>query len=244
MNLDPPPLNEGPTGKDQFTTGWKRSINQLYAYVRSLSGSSGSGITALTGDVSATGPGSAVATLATVNSAPGTVDNAKVTVNAKGLVTAAVVGSALTGLTGAVVAAGPGVSGSAFGPIASDTMLANATGGVASPNAQPIGALLDIYTSSPAFSATPTLAPADVIYFGVLTANVTAFNISGSKPRVQVWFTQNGAGGFTVTAGTSIEFGTDIPNLTGIAGGANASTLIGFNYNPITGKYRVVAIAK
>ncbi len=47
-----------------------------------------SGITALTGDVTATGPGSAVATLATVNSNVGTFTNPSVTVNAKGLVTA------------------------------------------------------------------------------------------------------------------------------------------------------------
>ena len=53
---------------------------------------SGSGITALTGDVTATGPGSAAATLATVNSAPGACGDAThvcaVTTNGKGLVTA------------------------------------------------------------------------------------------------------------------------------------------------------------
>ena len=52
----------------------------------------GNSITALTGDVTASGPGSAAATLATVNSSPGTTgDNAHtshITTNAKGLVTA------------------------------------------------------------------------------------------------------------------------------------------------------------
>ncbi len=52
-----------------------------------LNSVSGSAITALTGDVTATGPGSAAATLATVNSNVGTF--ASVTVNGKGLVTAA-----------------------------------------------------------------------------------------------------------------------------------------------------------
>ncbi len=99
-------------------------------------------------------------------------------------------------------------------------------------------------TSSPAFSAAPTLPPTDVIYFGALTANVTAFNLSGTQPRVQVWFTQDATAGRTVTAGSSIEFGIDIPSLAGIASGANASTLVGLNYNPITSKYRVVAILK
>jgi hypothetical protein len=51
-------------------------------------------ITALTGDVTATGPGSAVATLATVNASPGTYTNATVTVNGKGLVTSASTGTA------------------------------------------------------------------------------------------------------------------------------------------------------
>src|ERR1019366_3451083 len=52
------------------------------------------GITALTGDVTATGPGSAAATLATVNSSVGTFTNASITVNGKGLVTAASSGTA------------------------------------------------------------------------------------------------------------------------------------------------------
>lgn len=49
----------------------------------------GNYITALTGDVTATGPGSVAATLATVNASPGTFTAATITVNAKGLVTSA-----------------------------------------------------------------------------------------------------------------------------------------------------------
>jgi hypothetical protein len=60
-------------------------------------------ITALTGDVTATGPGAVPATLATVNAGVGSFTNASVTVNAKGLVTAASSGAAPitdhTGLT-------------------------------------------------------------------------------------------------------------------------------------------------
>ena len=49
----------------------------------------GNYITALTGDVTATGPGSVAATLATVNANVGSFNWANITVNAKGLVTAA-----------------------------------------------------------------------------------------------------------------------------------------------------------
>ena len=53
----------------------------------------GNYITALTGDVTASGPGSSTATLATVNSNVGSFTNANITVNAKGLITAASNGS-------------------------------------------------------------------------------------------------------------------------------------------------------
>lgn len=49
----------------------------------------GNYLTALTGDVTASGPGSAAATLATVNSNTGFFTNANLTVNGKGLITAA-----------------------------------------------------------------------------------------------------------------------------------------------------------
>lgn len=55
---------------------------------------SGNYLTALTGDVTASGPGSAAATLATVNANVGSFTNANITVNAKGLITAASNGSA------------------------------------------------------------------------------------------------------------------------------------------------------
>lgn len=54
---------------------------------------SGNYITALTGDVAASGPGSVAATLATVNSNVGTFNNSTITVDAKGRITAASTGS-------------------------------------------------------------------------------------------------------------------------------------------------------
>ncbi len=53
----------------------------------------GNYVTALTGDITASGPGSVASTLATVNSNVGSFTNANITVNAKGLITAAANGT-------------------------------------------------------------------------------------------------------------------------------------------------------
>jgi hypothetical protein len=90
----------GPTGGalvagDISTTVVARFIKNLDGYwilENPQVSSTSTGITALTGDVTATGPGSAAATLATVNSAPGTCGDAthvcQITTNGKGLTTA------------------------------------------------------------------------------------------------------------------------------------------------------------
>lgn len=83
----------------------------------------GNYITALTGDGTASGPGSAALTLATVNGNVGSFTNANVTVNAKGLVTAVSNGSGGSGTvsTGAAgqfgyfSSAGTTIAGSYFG---------------------------------------------------------------------------------------------------------------------------------
>ena len=101
----------------------------------------GNGITALTGDVTATGPGSVAATLATVNANVGTFGSAtqsvQFTVNGKGLITAAAnvtvtpaVGS-ITGLgTGVATALGVNV-GSAGAVVVNGGALGTPSSGVA-----------------------------------------------------------------------------------------------------------------
>jgi hypothetical protein len=75
-----------------------------YAWQLVSGGSSGAAITALTGDVTATGPGSAAATLATVNSSPGTCGDSthvcQIITNGKGLTTSQTAISIATGSSG------------------------------------------------------------------------------------------------------------------------------------------------
>ena len=74
-------------------------------------------ITALTGDASASGPGSAALTLATVNSSPGTYSYASLTVNGKGFVTSASAAST-TGSGSVVLSASPTLTGTLSGAAA------------------------------------------------------------------------------------------------------------------------------
>lgn len=89
--------------------------SQVTNLVTDLAGKQPTGayITALTGDVTAAGPGSSAATLATVNASPGTFTNATLTVNAKGLVTSASSGTAA--VTSISVATANGLAGSSSG---------------------------------------------------------------------------------------------------------------------------------
>ena len=69
-------------------------------------------------------------------------------------------------------------------------------------------------------------------------------NLSGTRPKVIVCFVQDGTGGRTVTAGSSIDFGTEITDLSGVNATLSTYTYVGFVYNPTTTKFRVVAISK
>lgn len=89
------PITGGPI-TSTGTIGITQSTSSIDGYLSSTDWNtfnnkqvSGNYITALTGDVTASGPGSAIATLATVNSNVGSFTNSSITVNAKGLITAA-----------------------------------------------------------------------------------------------------------------------------------------------------------
>lgn len=88
-------------------------------------------ITALTGDGTATGPGSVAFTLATVNSNVGSFTNANITVNAKGLITSASNGT--NGTVTSVAATVPAFLSIAGSPITSSGTLAFTLSGTALP---------------------------------------------------------------------------------------------------------------
>lgn len=84
----------------------------------------GSYITALTGDGTATGPGSVALTFATVNANVGSFTNANITVNAKGLITAAANGSSGSGTVTSVALTVPSFLAVSGSPITTSGTLA------------------------------------------------------------------------------------------------------------------------
>jgi hypothetical protein len=118
----------------------------------------GNYITTLTGDVTASGPGSSAATLATVNSNVGSFTNASITVNAKGLVTAASSGTASPTPTQEVPSGTVNGSNTSFTlahtPSASSTLVLSADGMIYTQGA---GKDYTISGATITFSVAPTL---------------------------------------------------------------------------------------
>lgn len=166
----------------------------------------GNYITALTGDVTASGPGSVAATLATVNANVGSFTNAAITVNAKGLITAASSGTTgnLTdvGTDGIVITSGTGAvlgSGTSIAQHVADTTnngYLSSTDWNTFNGKQAAGnyitALTGDATSSGPGSAALTLA--------TVNSNVGSFGSSTSIPS----FTVNAKGLITAASGNAV----------------------------------------
>lgn len=163
------------------------------------------GITALTGDAMATGPGSAALTLATVNANPGTHGSASQTVvftaNAKGLITAATD-------TSIAVAASAIVSGTlatARGGTNLDTSGSTGLAKVAS-GTWSVAALVDADVSSTAAIAATKLAP-----FAYRTVTTTA-TIAASDESILA----ANSSAYTVTLPTAVGASGKIYNIAAI----------------------------
>lgn len=129
----------------------------------------GNYITALTGDVTASGPGSAAATLATVNSNVGSFTNGSFTVNAKGLITAASSGTApVTSLT---VASANGFAGS-FSASATPvlTMSTTVSGNVCG-NGTALSACSTTGSNATVLATSPTIVTPTIAKIANLTTN-------------------------------------------------------------------------
>ena len=175
----------------------------------------GNYITALTGDATATGPGSVPITLATVNASPGTTTLSTITTNGKGLVTSNTSAST-TGSGSVVLSTSPTLTSPALGTPTSLT-LTNATGlplttGVTGVLTVPNGG-----TGDSSFTAYAVLA-------GGTTSTGPIQSIAGLGGSGQV-LTSNGAGAlptFQNVMGTGTVNSGTAPDLAFYATSTNA----------------------
>lgn len=187
-------------------------------FLTSIGGqAAGNYITALTGDGTASGPGSAALTLATVNSNVGSFTNANITVNAKGLITAASSGSSSTGywatgsnniwnINSANVGIGTTTPSALLTLMASSTLptenlltLADSTGAPVFTVATSSSSLLGVGTSSP----WRTLGVTGTVGFDGLTAGAGAGALCLSSNKEVVYSSAapcTGSGAGTVTS--------------------------------------------
>lgn len=148
----------------------------------------GNYITALTGDISASGPGSVAATLATVNSNVGTFGSATqtgtFTVNGKGLITAAS-NVTITPAIGSITGLGTNVA----------TFLATpSSANEAAALTDETGTGADVFAGSPAFTGTPTLGTLGYSDTGILWSMQSSTN---SYNQLVLQNTSNGASAST-----------------------------------------------
>jgi hypothetical protein len=181
------PLTDKTTGQTQviWWRFWRQIQDGLAAVTAGLAALVAHAITSLTGDVTATGPGAAVATLAASGVTPGIYGDATdipvITVDAKGRITNAVnvltgaltVLTGITSLTGDVTTTGSGAAaaGLATGILKNTT----ATGAPSIAAAADVNAALGYTPTSPAALAAALAAftgSANVVTLGTITTGV------------------------------------------------------------------------
>jgi hypothetical protein len=209
-----------PTGGDQGAG----KINAIGLYVNG-SAVLAAGITALSGDGTATGPGSAALTLATVNTNVGSFGSAtqtpQITVNGKGLITAAA-NVTVTPAIGSITGLGTGVG-------AALAVALNTSGGLASSNNAALsGTITGNFTMSGNVThsgqliATGTSAPSSAAGNTVVMGTISAPSLANNGQAFLYNTAVNGA----VVQGQGSTFATALANNGGaIALGVSVSTV-------------------
>lgn len=188
--------------------------SQVTNLVSDLAGKQPTGnyITALTGDITASGPGSVAATLATINGNVGSFTNANITVNAKGLITAASNGSGGT------------ISLAAVG---------------SSPNANAATLVSTTLNLEPADATNPGVVTAGTQTFGgnkTFAGTIAASNLSGTNTgdiTVAAFGSTPNAIGLTLTAQALNLQPADATH----PGGLSAADWVTFNGKQAAGNY-------
>jgi hypothetical protein len=159
-----------------------------------INGTGGSGITALTGDVAASGSGSVAATLATVNSNVGTFGSSTncttVTVNAKGLITA-ISQTACAGGGGGAISSGtlaarpacttPGLYLATNQPDGSQLSSCDGTNWTTTINVDATGLLITSGTLGLDLSKIPTLGSANAFTGALSAPSITASGLTSGN---------------------------------------------------------------
>ena len=190
----------------------------------------GGGITSLTGDVTGTGPGATATTLATVNGNVGSLTNANITVNAKGLITAASNGSSGgSGTVNSGTATHVAYYATSTNAVSSAPDLTVATGQLTFSDA---GAVTIQATSTNANSTFLELDTNSGAHIFDIENNASGLVKFTDATNIINFLTYTPGGGGLLTAGTPLAMGSH--KITGLAAGTTSGDALSYGQSGAT----------